>query len=674
MYFCPCSCSKPDGENEEDVLICLPRNLSYAGESYLDRYSVSSAFVHNAKLEKQLLQNDVQDQLMRSGADACAELLQIEQEENDRVKEEGKGDCCESEMYGARAMADPGTCADNTSRAAMFRGGPDSCDVNVEATMSLPTSPSVSIPAPFLPPLNVNTRDKNPENQSDFARYVTAVESPDSDMASEEGIFVNLMDDELDGLEGAIGKSTLSEASDDTYVSGDSMYYSPAEVQEMEDEDDLRVSLEEAVHKAASSMYMGRHSPPPLPLDYNEPELRDGSEPDSADAKSEEADAKAEDTGTTLGDAGTESEDTGTKLDDAGTKSEDTGTKLEDAGTESEDTDTKLDDGGTKSEDTDTPSRDSGAQSEGACTKPEVACTTSEEEACAKSEEGACAKSEEGACAKSEGARAKSEDSSMAVTGSGLSITVNDRPFCSDDRGVLRSSYRDFMSPESPIYEDREFNFTKAELRKSTSLKSSKTPPGTPRRKKVVRFADAMGLDLESVRHVLNLESPPKIPPSAMKDLQTGLGEERKEMGTKFIVETFQQPGADPNFRERVIAQKVVLENALIVSGSITGVVRVANIAYHKAVRVRFTTNDWSTFHDIAASYMHQSNDGPTDRFAFTIVPPPDFGPGSKLQFAISFSANGAEYWDNNYNNNYVFECFAKTVPTETENAWMHFL
>lgn len=629
MYFCPCSCSKPDGENEEDVLICLPRNLSYAGESYLDRYSVSSAFVHNAKREKQLLQNDVQDQLMRSGADAAAELLQIEREENERDEEENFDESSESEMYGARAMADTGTCPDNTS-GKMFRGGPDNCDVNVEATMSLPTSPSITIPAPspFLPPLSVNiARDNNSENQSDFARYVTAVESPDSDMASEEGIFVNLMDDDLDGLEGAIGKSTLSEASDDTYVSGDSMYYSPKEVQELEDEDDLRVSLEEAVHKAAHSMYVTRHSPPPL--QDNVPQLLDGAEPDTADA----------------------------------------GRESEDASTKAEDTDTQLDDA-------DTMTRDNDNQSEEACAKLEDgACAKSEDNVCSKSEDGVCSKAEDGDCSKAEeGACAKPEDGGVNLTGSGFKITDDDRPFRRDDRASFRSSYRDFLSPESPIYEDREFNFTKAELRKSTSLKSSKTPPGTPRRKKVVRFADAMGLDLESVRHVLNLESPPKIPPSAMKDLQTGLVEERKDMGTKFIVETFQQPGGDVNFRERVMGQKVVLENALVVSGSITGVVRVANIAFHKAVRIRFTTNDWATFHDIAASYMLNSNDGPTDRFSFTIVPPPEFGPGCRLQFAVSFNANGTDYWDNNYGNNYSFECFAKTIPTETENAWMHFL
>ena len=37
--------------------------------------------------------------------------------------------------------------------------------------------------------------------------------------------------------------------------------------------------------------------------------------------------------------------------------------------------------------------------------------------------------------------------------------------------------------PESPVYDEPEFNINKAELRKSSSLKCNKTPPGTPREK-----------------------------------------------------------------------------------------------------------------------------------------------------------------------------------------------
>ncbi|GFS25591.1 protein phosphatase 1 regulatory subunit 3B [Elysia marginata] len=241
----------------------------------------------------------------------------------------------------------------------------------------------------------------------------------------------------------------------------------------------------------------------------------------------------------------------------------------------------------------------------------------------------------------------------------------------STDLGLMDSTDH---GPESPVYEENEFNFNRKALRKSSSLKTNKTPPGTPHRKKAVRFADAMGLDLESVRHVLNTNSPPKIPPSAMADLQAGLSEDRKEIGSKYLCPCFNQPGASDDFYQRVMAQKVCLENAIITDLTITGFVRVANISYHKSVRVRYTDNAWATFHDIAASYVQSSCDGPTDRFSFSLVAPAYFVPGHRLEFAVSYNADGNEYWDNNGGRNYMFECFAKTVPTESESAWIHFL
>lgn len=235
-------------------------------------------------------------------------------------------------------------------------------------------------------------------------------------------------------------------------------------------------------------------------------------------------------------------------------------------------------------------------------------------------------------------------------------------------------SLLDLLSPDSPLYEEAEFNFNKAQLRKSSSLKANKTPPGTPRTKKMVRFADAMGLDLESVRHILNTDAPPKIPASAMADLKTGLEEERREQGRRYLDICFAQPGAADNFHQKVMASKVSLENCLVTDLSITGIVRVANIGFHKVVRVRYTINNWVTFYDIMASYVQNSCDGPTDRFSFTIVAPAEIGTGGKLEFAISFTVNDVMYWDNNDGRNYSVLCYAKTTPTEAESAWMHFL
>lgn len=235
-----------------------------------------------------------------------------------------------------------------------------------------------------------------------------------------------------------------------------------------------------------------------------------------------------------------------------------------------------------------------------------------------------------------------------------------------------QKSISELLADDEPVeYEESEFNFCK--LRKSSSLKSNKTPPGTPSRKKMVRFADAMGLDLEDVRHVLNLDAPPKIPASAMSDLKLGLDEDRKGIGNRYLAPCFAQPGAQEDFLQLVMDNKVKLENAVITQMTITGFVRVANIGFHKSVRIRYTANRWATFHDISASYVQNSCDGPTDRFSFSIVAPDTLGVHSKLEFAVSYIVNDSTYWDNNSGENYVFECFAKTTPTLNETSWVHF-
>lgn len=254
-----------------------------------------------------------------------------------------------------------------------------------------------------------------------------------------------------------------------------------------------------------------------------------------------------------------------------------------------------------------------------------------------------------------------------------LLVNVNDKASNIDaviKRGSSQGSVFDYMSADRSDDEDDEFSFDRTQLRKSTSLKTNKTPPGTPRRKKMVRFADAMGLDLENVRHVLNADAPPKIPASAMKDLQVGIEEDRKDIGHRYLTACFEQPGASDDFLSNVMTRKVCLENAVVTNLTITGVIRVANIGFHKSARVRYTTNGWTTFHDISASYVKKSCDGPTDRFSFSIVAPAKLGLHEKLEFALSYCVNTVEYWDSNDGRNYVFECFAKTTPTEAEDSW----
>ena len=232
---------------------------------------------------------------------------------------------------------------------------------------------------------------------------------------------------------------------------------------------------------------------------------------------------------------------------------------------------------------------------------------------------------------------------------------------------------------EHNSFEDREFEFIKQPIRRSTSLKSYKTPPGTPHRKKAVRFADALGLDLESVRHILDADNPPEIPSSAMKDLKGIQSYENEKflVGNRYLAACFPQPSTLPDYITRVHENKVILENCTVDDKemTVTGIIRVANLAFHKRVVVRFTFNEWLTFDEITASYIHNSSDGPTDKFSFTIHVPAWFDTGNRLQFAVMYSVCGQLFWDNNFGCNYVVECFAKTIPgSDGDRTWVHFM
>lgn len=198
-------------------------------------------------------------------------------------------------------------------------------------------------------------------------------------------------------------------------------------------------------------------------------------------------------------------------------------------------------------------------------------------------------------------------------------------------------------------------------VRRCSSLKTGKTPPGTPGRKKIVRFADVLGLDLADVRTFL--DEVPKIPKSAYEDLDvTLLPSQTLDIPPpieKVLVPLFQQPGCLPGFVERLKDCQVCLESATVtdpVNLTITGVVRVRNLDFHKSVHVRFSTDNWRTFSDMTANYVENSCDGFSDKFSFMLFGN-SFQVGQRLELALRFSAKGEQFWDNNYGANYSFQC-----------------
>lgn len=201
-------------------------------------------------------------------------------------------------------------------------------------------------------------------------------------------------------------------------------------------------------------------------------------------------------------------------------------------------------------------------------------------------------------------------------------------------------------------------------IKRSASLKTGKTPPGTPGRKKFVRFADAMGLDLQQIRTFK--DEIPIVPPSAFKDLERSQmntwtfvsGNSTRSSSHRRLILLFQPPSQAPGFMERLRHNKVLVESVSCreEDSQIRCIVRVMNINFHKQVRVRFTMDNWSTWSERAASYMMGSSDGETDRFE-TILYASTLGTGQRIQMAVVFSCCGREYWDSNNGLNYTVLC-----------------
>ncbi|KAI9268951.1 putative phosphatase regulatory subunit-domain-containing protein [Phascolomyces articulosus] len=100
----------------------------------------------------------------------------------------------------------------------------------------------------------------------------------------------------------------------------------------------------------------------------------------------------------------------------------------------------------------------------------------------------------------------------------------------------------------------------------------------------------------------------------------------------------------------------------------VVGTCHVANVAFEKHVMVRYTFDDWSTFTDMDAMYCESLADSTLDRFTFEFRwKKMDHDDNFLLQFALRYSVNGMEFWDNNHNENY---CARLTVvqPSNTND------
>lgn len=200
-------------------------------------------------------------------------------------------------------------------------------------------------------------------------------------------------------------------------------------------------------------------------------------------------------------------------------------------------------------------------------------------------------------------------------------------------------------------------------IRRCSSLKTGKTPPGTPGRKKIVRFADVLGLDLADVKTFM--DDIPVIPKSAYDDL-TGCDAQSsppaarapQRLGSLTLVPLFQLP---VDLTQKLEYLNVCMESARVCDGvhvTVCGSVRVRNLDFHKTVHIRYTMNRWKTYTDLQATYVAGSCDGFSDRFQFMLYAP-CISSGQRLEIAVRFQCKGQQFWDNNSGANYCFDCLA---------------
>uniref|UniRef100_A0A8C1LY41 CBM21 domain-containing protein n=1 Tax=Cyprinus carpio TaxID=7962 RepID=A0A8C1LY41_CYPCA len=199
----------------------------------------------------------------------------------------------------------------------------------------------------------------------------------------------------------------------------------------------------------------------------------------------------------------------------------------------------------------------------------------------------------------------------------------------------------------------------------------------SPSSHKKVRFADSLGLDLISIKHfddTVMPEVPDRIIDKFKKARALHLNNFDKSNTSSqsvFMELLFTNPGSLPDFLDRVIAAKVLLESVHADECSLSGIARVLNLAFEKKVYLRYTLNNWTTFMDILAIYVPHSSDGQTDKFSFKIITPTFLEFGGTLQFAIKYCVGGSEFWDNNNGDNYRVSCISN--PCAAIKYCIHF-
>jgi hypothetical protein len=198
-----------------------------------------------------------------------------------------------------------------------------------------------------------------------------------------------------------------------------------------------------------------------------------------------------------------------------------------------------------------------------------------------------------------------------------------------------------------------------------------------PKRKscRKVIFADEAGLNLSDIQSIEEASDDPPVLRFDLLSLGKNSVTEPEKLAISLIV-NFPQPAADYlAFHNKVSAMNVSLENIIVRDNwNLVGTVKVKNIGFNKKVTIHWTSDCWTTSQDAVAHYVDFGRPTPFgqfDTFSFEITVPSSISPSiaDPIQFAVCYTVDGCEYWDNNNQQNYKIAVETKPVCSDVVDA-----
>ncbi|XP_028437635.1 protein phosphatase 1 regulatory subunit 3A isoform X2 [Perca flavescens] len=174
--------------------------------------------------------------------------------------------------------------------------------------------------------------------------------------------------------------------------------------------------------------------------------------------------------------------------------------------------------------------------------------------------------------------------------------------------------------------------------------------------RKRVSFADTTGGDLVDVKEFAALDSDEEEDIAKWEEEEAKYRKPEREP-TYHVQPEFTVPSSSA-LLQAVHSKKVEVEQISPAENeplAFSGVIRVLNISFHKAVYIRSTMDNWATYFDHPAEYVQGSHDGCTDQFSFKLsFAPPYITHGSRIEFVVRYETSDGDYWANNSSMNYV--------------------